>query len=40
MAFFFYFKSNRTLVRRSNALHFNNSGSHVITADKFGDIYK
>ncbi|KAG0296463.1 tRNA (guanine-N(7)-)-methyltransferase non-catalytic subunit trm82 [Linnemannia gamsii] len=29
----------RTLVRRSNALHFNNSGSHVITADKFGDIY-
>lgn len=30
----------RTLVRRSNALHFNNSGSHVVTADKFGDIYK
>ncbi|KAK3838189.1 MAG: WD40-repeat-containing domain protein [Linnemannia gamsii] len=29
----------RTLVRRSNALHFNNSGSHVITADKFGDVY-
>ncbi|KAF9097176.1 tRNA (guanine-N(7)-)-methyltransferase non-catalytic subunit trm82 [Mortierella sp. AD031] len=29
----------RTLVRRSNALHFNNSGSHVVTADKFGDIY-
>ncbi|KAF9933445.1 tRNA (guanine-N(7)-)-methyltransferase non-catalytic subunit trm82 [Linnemannia zychae] len=29
----------RTLVRRSNALFFNNSGSHVVTADKFGDVY-
>ncbi|KAF9203817.1 tRNA (guanine-N(7)-)-methyltransferase non-catalytic subunit trm82, partial [Haplosporangium sp. Z 27] len=29
----------RTLVRRSNALEFNKDGSHVITADKFGDVY-
>ncbi|KAF9115309.1 tRNA (guanine-N(7)-)-methyltransferase non-catalytic subunit trm82 [Mortierella sp. AM989] len=29
----------RTLVRRSNALEFSNDGSHVITADKFGDVY-
>ncbi|KAF9412820.1 tRNA (guanine-N(7)-)-methyltransferase non-catalytic subunit trm82 [Podila epigama] len=30
---------NRTLVRRSNALEFNNDGSMVVTADKFGDVY-
>ncbi|KAG0087001.1 tRNA (guanine-N(7)-)-methyltransferase non-catalytic subunit trm82 [Podila epicladia] len=29
----------RTLVRRSNALEFNNDGSMVVTADKFGDVY-
>ncbi|KAG0347398.1 tRNA (guanine-N(7)-)-methyltransferase non-catalytic subunit trm82 [Podila humilis] len=29
----------RTLVRRSNALEFNNDGSMIVTADKFGDIY-
>ncbi|KAG0306031.1 tRNA (guanine-N(7)-)-methyltransferase non-catalytic subunit trm82, partial [Dissophora globulifera] len=29
----------RTLVRRSNALEFSKDGSHVVTADKFGDIY-
>ncbi|KAG0261532.1 hypothetical protein BG011_000938 [Mortierella polycephala] len=29
----------RTLIRRSNALEFNKDGSHVVTADKFGDIY-
>ncbi|KAF9434358.1 WD repeat-containing protein 4 [Entomortierella beljakovae] len=30
---------SRILVRRSNALEFNNDGSFVVTADKFGDIY-
>ncbi|KAK3807814.1 MAG: WD40-repeat-containing domain protein [Benniella sp.] len=29
----------RTLVRRSNALVFSKDGSHVVTADKFGDVY-
>ncbi|KAG0057356.1 tRNA (guanine-N(7)-)-methyltransferase non-catalytic subunit trm82 [Gryganskiella cystojenkinii] len=29
----------RTLMRRSNALQFTKDGSHVVTADKFGDIY-
>ncbi|KAI1315556.1 tRNA (guanine-N(7)-)-methyltransferase non-catalytic subunit trm82 [Mortierella claussenii] len=29
----------RTLVRRSNALEFSKEGSHVVTADKFGDVY-
>ncbi|KAG0362576.1 WD40-repeat-containing domain protein [Gamsiella multidivaricata] len=29
----------RALIRRSNALEFSKDGSHVITADKFGDVY-
>ncbi|KAF9915237.1 hypothetical protein BX616_006600 [Lobosporangium transversale] len=29
----------RTLVRRSNALQFSKDGAHVVTADKFGDVY-
>ncbi|KAG0241522.1 tRNA (guanine-N(7)-)-methyltransferase non-catalytic subunit trm82 [Actinomortierella wolfii] len=31
---------SRTLVRRSNALQFNAEGNMIVTADKFGDIYK
>ncbi|KAF9934611.1 hypothetical protein BGZ65_003680 [Modicella reniformis] len=29
----------RTMVRRSNALEFCKDGSHIVTADKFGDVY-